>query len=45
MSRPNKVWFRKDIGWWMAELLGDSDLAMVELLFELGDDVEELLRR
>src|SRR4051794_23113819 len=22
MSRPNKVWFRKDIGWWMVTLGG-----------------------
>lgn len=22
MSRPNKVWFRKDIGWWMVTLSG-----------------------
>ena len=22
MSRPNKIWFRKDIGWWMVTLAG-----------------------
>lgn len=22
MSRPNKIWFRKDVGWWMVTLGG-----------------------
>src|ERR1700691_1203883 len=22
MSRPNKIWFRKDIGWWMVTVAG-----------------------
>lgn len=22
MSRPNKVWFRTDVGWWMVTLNG-----------------------
>jgi integrase len=24
MSRPNKIWFRKDIGWWMVTLGGEK---------------------
>ncbi len=24
MSRPNKVWFRKDVGWWMVTLAGEK---------------------
>ena len=24
MARPNKIWFRKDIGWWMVTLGGQK---------------------
>jgi integrase len=24
MSRPNKIWFRKDVGWWMVTLAGEK---------------------
>jgi len=24
MSRPNKIWFRKDVGWWMVTLSGEK---------------------
>ena len=24
MARPNKIWFRKDIGWWMVTLSGEK---------------------
>jgi hypothetical protein len=29
MPRPNKVWFRKDVGWWMVTL-GGKKLRLVE---------------
>jgi hypothetical protein len=24
MSRPNKIWFRKDVGWWMVTIAGEK---------------------
>ncbi len=24
MARPNKIWFRKDVGWWMVNLGGEK---------------------
>ena len=24
MPRPNKVWFRKEVGWWMVTLAGEK---------------------
>jgi hypothetical protein len=24
MPRPNKAWYRKDVGWWMASLSGSN---------------------